>query len=209
MNIGDKIRLRDGVLPWITKRDGWEIRDGQTPLMLSQGDVRVYVRSDDIEPESPPIPPWTPTEGADMRQAITEAIGTASVAWTKDGVFDEQEALRVADGLFAWLTEANRLPEGGSPPIPPEPPRVVGQAWRDAEGRPVIAVAGTRPYLVVGVEGDTYLHKWETLAHPLTPLVAIPSPDDDEAVGRIAAGTTYPDGAVRAVLRVLRQEGGR
>ena len=35
-----------------------------------------------------------------LRHDILEAIGTASVCWTKDGVFDSTQAIDVADRLF-------------------------------------------------------------------------------------------------------------
>jgi hypothetical protein len=59
MNIGDRVRLRDGVLPWITKRDGWKVDDNgyEGVVQIIHGTVWIQALRDEIEPESPPIPP--------------------------------------------------------------------------------------------------------------------------------------------------------
>jgi hypothetical protein len=157
MNVGDKVRLRDGVLPWITKRDGW------------------VVESSEIE-----------------------------------GTFHVER-----DGVHCWIYPDDIEPE--SPPIPLEPPRVVGQTWRTANGAAVVTVEeddgenGYDAYLYVDEYGESWrTYSWHDLAHPLTPLYPVPDPDDDDAVWAMAdrtRGKGSDDLArIRAVLRALREE---
>lgn len=50
---------------------------------------------------------WQPEEGADLESAVFQAVGSASMAWveTPKGVFDDQWARTVSEGLIAWLHE--------------------------------------------------------------------------------------------------------
>lgn len=50
---------------------------------------------------------WEPEEGADLESAVRQAVGSASLAWVEapKGVFDDQWALAVSEGLIAWLHE--------------------------------------------------------------------------------------------------------
>lgn len=55
-------------------------------------------------------PPWQPNPGVEgkvtLSEAVGQALGTASMAWTPhpDGIFDSQEAVRVYEGIMAWLS---------------------------------------------------------------------------------------------------------
>jgi FMN phosphatase YigB (HAD superfamily) len=116
----------------------------------------------------------------------------AALSWVfGDGQDDET----LADFRARWVN-------------PPEPPRVVGQAWRDAEGNTVVMesvelLSGYR----VSRSGGGWA-EWHHLAHPLTPLYLVPDPDDDEAVWKFIDShePNLPHNKdVRAVLRTLRE----
>lgn len=58
-----------------------------------------------------PPPPWNPNPGiggrVSLSEAVGQALGTASMAWTPrpEGIFDSREAVRVFDGIMAWLSD--------------------------------------------------------------------------------------------------------
>lgn len=50
---------------------------------------------------------WTPQDPEDMRSAVMQAMGSASMAWveTPQGEFDSDWAKAVGEGLINWLNE--------------------------------------------------------------------------------------------------------
>lgn len=63
------------------------------------------------QPARRPSAPWSPNPGVEgkvtLSEAVGQALGTASMAWTPrpDGVFDSREAVRVYEGIMAWLSD--------------------------------------------------------------------------------------------------------
>jgi hypothetical protein len=231
-NIGDRVRLRDGMLSWITKREGWTVEDSYNGygLICEGGGVTVSVPWSEIEPEFPSIPPEPPRvvgqawRDADGGLVQTDNAEGSPLAYTLTGT----ESVVCWQDLDHPLTALYPVPdpdgyvdredvEPDSPPIPAEPERVSGQAWRDAEGQTVVcAEPDAIPYITTTGDGAYLWHYWQDLAHPLTPLYPVPDPDDDEAVESLRQrtnlayhnGTKYwPDvPTVRAVLRALREQ---
>lgn len=86
--------------------------------------------------ESEPIVP--PVEDFTVRRAVLQAIGHASVCWDREGVFDEREAISVANDLIATLgLDENAVVHDldDVAPMPPAPEVVPDWfiAWRASQ----------------------------------------------------------------------------
>lgn len=89
---------------------GKALADATVKARLLNGRVAELL---DLTAEMAPGPAgaWNPNPGVGgsvtVAEAIGQALGTASMAWTPrpEGVFDSAEAVRVHDGIMAWLSD--------------------------------------------------------------------------------------------------------
>jgi hypothetical protein len=88
------------------------------PAVVPADMLRVLPDAADGTFREPQAAPWVPSldDNLDARgrvtQAVQQAIGSGSMAWEhvdRAGVFDSTEALRIADGLLAWIFDVESI----------------------------------------------------------------------------------------------------